>query len=125
MTGSAARPSTFIPFQMPGIAEANVAAEVARQSRAAADLERYLAEGGPTPEELEAAALLTGRVALPTAGQGCVLYGTVWRHPYIRQGGPGHTAQIVALARDRRWARSLNRLWALDRPWSGDGAGNA
>ena len=125
MTRSVARPSTIIPFQMPGISVENVAGEVTRQSRVAADLERYLAEGGPTPKELEAAALITDWIVLPTAGPGCVLYGTVWRHPYIRQGGPGHTAQIVALARDRRWARSLNRLWALGRPWSGDGAGNA
>ena len=117
--------SAVAPFDMPSIPAVDAAAEIARQAAVAAELARYLRDGGPTSKELEEAPLITDWSVTVAGRYVAVLTGTVWRHPYIRHGGHGHTSQIVAMAKDRTWARSSNRLWALGRPLPGDGAGHA
>ena len=81
----------------------------------AADLERLMTEGGPTPEELADAPILSDWkvVDYPAVS----LEGFVVGHPKL---GAGHitTTQVYAVAMDGTWMRTLSRLYRLGPPLS-------
>ena len=103
------------PFAMPGVGMNRVPTEVARLAAVSADLTLWLETGGPDPNALAGAPTLSNWVLEPNL-HGFTLAGIVHRHPYIGNGRAGRTSQIVAIARDLTWARSLNRLWSLQSP---------
>lgn len=116
--------STVPCFSLPGVPPQMIAEELAMQAAMIADLQRYLSDGGPRTVELEAAPRMEGWSPVPSAG-GVIVAGTILRHPRLGSNRFGHTSQIVALARDRTWARSLNRLWSLGTPFDTTKAGRA
>ncbi len=116
--------TTHPPFILLSFNDREVADEIARQAEVAADLARYLDTGGPDPEELAAAPRMEAWSLLRMPG--CLIAtGIIFGHPRLGSGRPGHTSEIVALARDGSWARSRNRLWCLAEPALPAAAGQA
>lgn len=112
------------PFLLPGFADREVAAEVARLGEVAADLASYLEVGGPDADALAAAPRMEAW-SLLRVPECLIIEGIVMGHPRLGTGRAGQTSAIVALGRNGRWARSRNRLWALGTPELPDGAGHA
>jgi hypothetical protein len=85
------------------------------------DFESYLKGGEPTPLELACAPLLEGwratvlqfrreRGPLPTV---LVLVGRVTGHPRLSDARVIRTSQLIWLDRNRKWARTWNRIYRL------------
>jgi hypothetical protein len=85
------------------------------------DFESYLKGGQPSLVELDRAPVLENwRAFFVHAARGAdpndillVLVGSVAGHPQHPDGTRIHTSQLIWLDRNRRWARSWNRVYRL------------
>ena len=83
------------------------------------DFESYMKGGEPARLELERAPALENwrtiiwRTGIEEAPNVMVLTGTVAGHPQHPAGTRIHTSQLIWLDRNRRWARTWNRVYRL------------
>lgn len=86
------------------------------------DFESYLSGAQPSPEQLACAPLLENwqavirqfRVASDSLCM--VLSGSVVNHPLLDHDKSIHTSQLIWLDRNRKWARTWNRVYRLGEP---------
>lgn len=86
------------------------------------DFESYMKGEEPALLELERAPALENwrtifvRTAIEEAPNAMLLVGTVTGHPQHPAGTRIHTSQLIWLDRNRRWARTWNRVYRLGAP---------
>jgi hypothetical protein len=90
------------------------------------DFKRYLKGEQPLPQQLTQAPLLSSwRTCVVPFGPASppsvmVLAGRVVNHPLLGDDGAIHTSQLIWLDRNRKWARTWNRVYRLGEPVGGD-----
>ncbi|WP_128921417.1 DUF6634 family protein [Bradyrhizobium nanningense] len=86
------------------------------------DFESYLTGVQPSPEQLACAPLLENWQAVvrqfsEASHSLCmVLSGSVVNHPLLGHDKSIHTSQLIWLDRNRKWARTWNRVYRLGEP---------
>lgn len=86
------------------------------------DFESYLSGVQPSPEQLACAPLLENWQAVimqfsNASDSLCmVMSGSVVNHPLLDHDRSIHTSQLIWLDRNRKWARTWNRVYRLGEP---------
>jgi len=97
------------------------------RSKLRCTFESYLKGGGPSPSELACAPLLESWRAVVIRPQResvplqptMILAGCVTGHPFLSDAATICTSPLIWLDRNRKWARSHNRVYRLGDPLGG------
>ena len=101
-----------MPIVYPGAVSPGDIIEHAR--RLADDIERLVANGGPTAADLARAPVID--LYRPAQRPTTALIGVIAGHPTVRNRHVAMTTEIFAIDPERGWARSWSRLYALGFP---------